>query len=148
MNDVPKPDAVPPSMPSVSAALFLGRVQLVTLCLLFFVLALYLLEKFQAILQPLLIAFFIAYLILPLHELLVRRGIPSVVAYCVILFTILAVLFGCGTVVYSSAQQMLDRLPEYEDKLEKLTRRVLVSFDVPNAEKWRLRELDLFGDVE
>ena len=130
MTDAAKPDAAPPEAPAarnMSAALFLRRVQLVTLSLLFFVLTLYLLDKFQKILQPLLIAFFIAYLILPLHEVLVKRGIPSIVAYCLILFMILAVLFGCGTVVYRSAEQMIDRLPKYEEKLEKLTRQVLVS---------------------
>jgi AI-2 transport protein TqsA len=147
MNEAPKPAAVPvgaPEAPPVSAAVVLRRIQLITLSLLFFVLVLYLLEKFEAILQPLLIAFFIVYLILPFHEMLVDRGIPSILAYILILAMILGALFGCGVLVYRTAEQMVTRLPDYQEILEHRVRKVLISFEVPNAAEWTLDELGLF----
>jgi AI-2 transport protein TqsA len=144
MNEAPKPAAVSEATPTVSAGTVLRRIQLITFSLLFFVLVLYVLEKFEAILQPLLIAFFIVYLILPLHELLVDRGIPSILAYGLILAMILGGLFGCGVVMYRSAEQMISRLPDYQETLEERVRETLASFDVPNAAEWTLDELGLF----
>src|SRR5262245_12893021 len=152
MNEAPKPAAVSGAMPqttsprllAVSAGTILRRIQLVTFSLLFFVLVLYLLEKLEAILQPLLIAFFIVYLILPFHELLVGRGIPSILAYILILAMILGSLFGCAVLVYRTAEQMVTRLPEYQEILEEKIRETLISFDVPNAAEWTLDELGLF----
>ncbi|MBI1831408.1 MAG: AI-2E family transporter [Planctomycetes bacterium] len=99
-------------------ATFLQRLAIVTLSLGLVALLIYFLREFRTILQPLFIAIFIGYILMPIHAWLVRRGIPSVLAYVVMLALILGALFGLGTLVYRNADQLIDRLPEYDKKLQ------------------------------
>lgn len=101
---------------------FVRRLLITTLCVLLFVLAVYLLEKFRGILQPLFVGLFIGFMILPLHTWLVRRGLWPILSYAVILLLILLGLVGVGTMVYQSADQLRVLLPSYEANAEMMVR--------------------------
>jgi predicted PurR-regulated permease PerM len=87
----------------------------------------YLLEKFAAILQPLLTAALLACALVPAHRWLVRHRVPSVTAYLLITLS----LFGLGAAVVLAAQgsiaDLLTKLPHYRANctamLERLTAR-------------------------
>jgi AI-2 transport protein TqsA len=143
----PAAPALPPPAAPVVSARFWRQLQLFTFSLLLFVLLIHVLEKFQLILQPLFVAVFIAYLINPLHEVLVERGVPSLVAYCLMLFLVLGFLFGFGRIVYTSFEDIMVGLPDYERKLDGLLRRVMTAFKVEGAAHMSIRELGIFGDV-
>lgn len=120
--ETPAPPATSPesSFVGLGGPTFLSRLAIVTLSLALVALAIYFLREFRTILQPLFIAVFIGYIILPVHSWLVKRGIHSTLAYLVILILILGALFGLGALVYRNVEQLIDRLPEYERKLEKV----------------------------
>src|SRR5207253_9558841 len=60
---------------------FQRQLTVATLGLLFVVLVIYLLKELATILQPLLIAVLVAYVLMPVHRWLVRRGVRSKLAY-------------------------------------------------------------------
>lgn len=123
---------------------FLRRLQIATLSLLLLVLIVFLLEKFRAIFQPLFIGVFIAYVILPIHTWLVRRGIPTLVAYAIILVLLLAMLVGVGTLAYVNGREVSARLPDYERQLEATVRRAIAQLPIEIPHEGRLlRDLPL-----
>lgn len=146
MDDIRSPDG-PPDLSATSpvTARFWRQLQLLTYSLLLFVLLIYVLERFQAILQPLFVAVFIAYLINPLHQGLVAYRVPSILAYGLILFLILAILFGSGRLLYTSFEQIMERMPAYEEKLDKLLQEAATSLKVEGAQKMSVR--DVLGDT-
>ena len=64
---------------------FMQRMKLATYGMVLFVLSIHLLREFREMLQPLFVAVFLGFLMHPVHRWLIRRGIPSLVAYGVIL---------------------------------------------------------------
>lgn len=108
--------------PVLDRSPFLRRLLITTLSVLLLVLAVYLLEKFRGIFQPLFVGLFIGFMILPLHTWLVRRGLWPILSYAVILLMILLGLVGVGTMVYQSADQLRILLPNYEANAEKMIR--------------------------
>ena len=96
----------PTSLPS---SVFLTRLLIGTLSLLLIFMVIRLLQEFSSFLQPLFVAVFIGYMILPIHQWLVGKGIPSLIAYVMILVLILGGLFGLGTVLYHTTKQAIDR---------------------------------------
>jgi AI-2 transport protein TqsA len=140
---LPVIDPVPPELIPEGPS-FLRRLQLATLGLLLFVLVVFLLEKFRSIFEPLLIGLFIAYLIMPIHTWLVRRGMPSVVAYAAILLLLLLMLVGVGTLAYVNGREFATRLPDYEVRLETMLREAIARLPVEIPHEGRvLRELPL-----
>jgi predicted PurR-regulated permease PerM len=123
---------------------FVRRLLVATLSLLLLVLTVHLLEKFRTIFEPLFIGVFIAYLILPIHAWLVRRGMPALVAYATILLLLLLMLVGVGTLAYVNYRDVTARLPEYERRLDAKVRDALADLpvEVPEGRKL-LRELPL-----
>lgn len=115
-------------------ATFLQRLAIVTLSLGLVALVIYFLREFRTILQPLFIAVFIGYILLPIHAWLVRRGIPSVLAYVVMLALILGALFGLGTLMYRNVDQLIDRIPEYDKKLEAFVKNLAGALNLDEAE--------------
>jgi AI-2 transport protein TqsA len=108
-----------------SLSLFVNRLLIVTLGLLLLYLLVWLLREFQSFLQPLFIAVFIGYLILPVHQWLTRHGVPGALVYPVILFLILGGLFGVGAILYHNTQQAIDRWDEdYKKKVEGVLEKV------------------------
>lgn len=108
----------PPS--SFDAPSFLHRLLIVTASVLLVVLLLHLVRELRSILQPLFIAFFIGYLILPAHGWLVKRGMAPRLAIAVFLILVLAALFFLSALVRSNIDRALERLPSYERRLQNL----------------------------
>src|SRR5262249_41358241 len=75
-------------------AQFQRRLTVATLGLLLVVLLGFILYVCASILQPLFIAGLLVYLILPLHHRLVRWRVPSVVAYLLIVVSVLGLFWG------------------------------------------------------
>src|SRR5215472_6703520 len=85
---------------------FQRQLTIATLGLLFVVLLIYVLERCESIFQPLLIALFACYVIVPIHMWLVRRGLPPKVAYVTILGLALVLILGLGEMVYSNLHEL------------------------------------------
>ena len=101
------------------AVRFRHQLMVATLSLLFVVLVIHLLEKFALILQQLLIAVLISYMLLPVHNWLVKRGIRSQFAFVLILTVLLLLFVGVGYAVYASVTAITpDRLVEYRGRFE------------------------------
>src|SRR5262245_29545497 len=101
-----------------SADQFQRQITIATLGLLFVVLIVHLLKEFAGILQPLLIALFMAYVLMPIHRWLVRRGIGSRLAFVVILALLLILFVGVGQAVYSSVTGITqDKLDIYRGRV-------------------------------
>jgi AI-2 transport protein TqsA len=135
----------PPDRP-LDPAKFQRQLTIATLGLLFVVLLIHVLERCQSILQPLLIAVFVCYVIVPVHFWLVRRGVPSKLAYVTILALILALFVGLGQMVYSNLRDLnAERLQEYEQRLEEIVRGCRRAFGLrsPGPESNHLRDLIL-----
>jgi AI-2 transport protein TqsA len=123
---------------------FLRRLQVVTLSLLLLVLTVFLLERFRAILQPLFIGVFIAYVTLPIHTWLVERRVPSLAAYALILVLLLLMLVGVGTLAFVNGREVSTRLPAYEQRLETIVRDAIANLPIELPHEGRLlRDLPL-----
>jgi predicted PurR-regulated permease PerM len=100
-----------------------------------------------SILQPLFIAGLLVYLILPVHQRLVRWRVPSAVAYVLIVFSFLGLFWGIGEMVYRNFSELSsERLSLYEERLDGLARKVLrgLPFVVRDPDSWRVRDLLTF----
>jgi predicted PurR-regulated permease PerM len=131
--------AVAPPPPS----LFQQRLTMATLGLLFVILVIYILREFAPILQPLLVAMFIGYAVLPGHRWLVERGIRPMLAYIVLVIVILFGFLLLGRLAYSSLEQMTERMPAYQHKLDQLLEGFWLRLpdDVRGGEKWTTHSL-------
>jgi len=118
---------------------FLHRLLIVTLSVFLVVLLLHLARELRTILQPLLIAFFIGYLILPAHAWLMHRGISRWLATIVFIVLLLLVLFFLIALVRSNINQGLERVDRYEQRLEQLVEHGLsyLPMEKEEAEQWR-----------
>jgi predicted PurR-regulated permease PerM len=133
-----------PSVPANSEDRFQRQLTVATLGLLFVVLVIYLLQQFAVIVQPLLIAILSAYVLLPVHRWLVRRGIRPRLAYIVILILLLAILVGVGEAAYSSVTSITpEKLDAYGARIEGLVDRAarLTGLGGPQAARDRLKQL-------
>ncbi|GMV43904.1 MAG: hypothetical protein AMXMBFR64_56200 [Myxococcales bacterium] len=84
------------------------------------VLATVVLDALSSVLQPLAIAVFLAYLILPVVNVLVRRGLPRALAYTIAVLGIVTTLYLIGELVALNVQRFLDNLDSYKDNLSRL----------------------------
>jgi predicted PurR-regulated permease PerM len=112
-----------PPIETAEPTSFLHRLLIVTLSVLLVVLLLHLARELRTILQPLLIAFFIAYLILPAHAWLIQRGFARWLAIIVFLAALLLAAFFLIVLVRSNIEQALERLPDYAQRLRNLVER-------------------------
>src|SRR6476620_7706323 len=105
-----------PAPPIADAAVFLRRVRLATYTVVLLVLSIYLLEKFERILQPFFFALFLGFLTHPIHRWLVARGIPSLIAYGVIFALVLLGILAFGSMMYVNFSEVADthKLLAYE----------------------------------
>jgi predicted PurR-regulated permease PerM len=138
--------ARPPLLP-IDPSQLQQRLTIATLGLLLVVLLGFVLYVCASILQPLFIAGLLVYLILPVHQRLVRWWVPSAIAYLLIVVGVLGLFWGIGQVAYwNFAELSEERLSEYEDKLDALARKVLggLPFAVPDLDNWHVRNLLTF----
>ncbi len=136
-------DPAPLPPPVVDGSIFLRRLRMATYAVVLFVLAIYLLEKFERILQPLFIALFLGFLTNPIHRWLVRRGLPSLFAYGVIVLLVLLGVSLFGSLVAANFAGVADqeKLLQYEKRLETKIRDVFerLPFETPKLEDRFLR---------
>jgi AI-2 transport protein TqsA len=128
---------------SIDPERFYRRLTILTFALLLNVLVIWLLQQFAAILQPLLIAVLLSYVILPLRQYLTAHGVPARFAYILILALVLTTAFFVGQMVYSSIEELGRTWPHYERKLDQLLDRVreALPFHVAELEGQRVRDL-------
>jgi predicted PurR-regulated permease PerM len=140
---VAEPASIPPGLPA-DPAQFQRQLTIATLGLLFVVLVIYILERCESILQPLFIACFVSYIIIPFHMRLVRLGVPSKLAYVVILAVTLGLFIGVGRLVYNNLNDLDEgRLEVYEQRLDQLSQRCLAAIGIQSSDpgSFRLRHL-------
>src|SRR5438552_10422007 len=89
------------------------------LCLVIVALSWYLLQQLAMLLRPLLLAVFLAYVILPIHHGLTRR-IPRYSSFVVLTGLSFVVLYGLAWIVYSSAVELSAELPRYSKTVEHM----------------------------
>jgi len=116
--------ATTPSPPTFDPQQFRNRMIVTTCALLTIVLGIYLLREFAIFMQPLLIAIFIGYLILPIHKWLVSWGIPSFFAFIWIVLMIAGVLVALGVMIAYSVTSVDDWNP-YLNTLNGIYRSIL-----------------------
>ncbi len=72
----------------------------------------------QTIVIPVLVAFFLAVLTSPFVSFLVRYKIPTGIAITIVVLSLVGFFYALGTLVASSTDQFLERLPIYETQLQ------------------------------
>jgi predicted PurR-regulated permease PerM len=138
--------ARPPLLP-IDPSQFQRRLTVATLGLLLVVLLGFVLYVCASILQPLFIAGLLVYLILPVHQRLVRWRVPSAVAYLLIAVCVLGLFWGIGELAYRNFAELTgERLSVFEERLDGLARKALrgLPFAVPDPDNWHVRNLVTF----
>jgi len=107
------------------ATRFYRQMHVWALGLLIIALLIHFLREFAEVLQQVFIAGFLVYLILPLQRWLLRRGLPLLPAYAVILALALALMTGLGFIMHANFQDLLTKIPEYRRNLEIMTTEAL-----------------------
>jgi AI-2 transport protein TqsA len=133
----------PPLLP-IAPSRFQGQLTVATLGLLLVVLLGLILKVCASVLQPLFIAGLLVYLILPVHQRLVKWRVPSAVAYLLIVVFVLGLFWGVGSLVYGNFAQLSgERLTVYEERLDKLVSKALrgLPFSVADPDNWHMRNL-------
>jgi predicted PurR-regulated permease PerM len=146
-EDLATPGAAQPILLPIDLSQFQRWLTIATLGLLLVVMLGFVLYVCASILQPLFIAGLLVYLIVPVHQRLVRWRVPSAAAYLLIVVSVLGLLCGIGEMTYRNLAQLRDeRLTVYEERLDSLVRRALrgLPFAVPDLENWHLRNLLTF----
>ncbi|HEY8503468.1 MAG TPA: AI-2E family transporter, partial [Gemmataceae bacterium] len=103
-------------------AWFDRRLNQTVMSLLAFVLAVHIFEHFAVILQQLLVAVFIAYLLLPVRHWLGRYRVPTLVAYSLIAAGLFGMTLGLAAFIRVSLQDLQQKLPDYRENLVGLLR--------------------------
>jgi AI-2 transport protein TqsA len=94
-----------------------ATLSVIALCLVIVAASWFLLQQLGMLLRPLLLAIFLAYIILPIHHRLTQR-IPRYLSFVVLAGGSLAVLYGLSLMIYSSAVELSDRLPRYTERAQ------------------------------
>jgi len=76
------------------------------------------LKAAEAIVIPMLLALFIAIISTPFLRLMISKGVPSSIAIVIVLLVLLTVGGLLATVVTQSINTFLERMPEYQSKLQ------------------------------
>jgi predicted PurR-regulated permease PerM len=143
MDQVNQPAATP--TPPADPWGFTRRLTIATMSLLLAILTIHILHEGKPILQPLFIAVFIGYLLLPVYKWLSKAGVSGIVGTLFILVLILGALFGLGTMVFNSIDQVSQRVPEYEKKLEAIVDEIVDSYTGEVGKShFKIRELPFF----
>jgi AI-2 transport protein TqsA len=116
-----QPASSPGPASSTDRSVFLQRMRIATYGIVLFVLAIHLLKEFRETLQPFFVAVFLGFLMHPVHRWLIRRGIPSIFAYGIILALVILGFFAFGSVVYANVVELARddaKLRRYADRLD------------------------------
>jgi AI-2 transport protein TqsA len=86
----------------------------VAICLVIAATSWYLLQQLAALLRPLLLAVFLAYIILPIHHRLTRH-LPRAVSFLVMAAVSLGAVYGLSLIIYASVLEFNEELSRYID---------------------------------
>ncbi|MFT3878847.1 MAG: hypothetical protein QM703_04195 [Gemmatales bacterium] len=106
------PAPTPPPATGLSAfsqQLLVGVMGLISL-----VFVIHLLRDFAVVLKPLCVAVFLAYLVIPAHLWLVRRGINRPLAAVALIAIVIGLFAGLGLLLYANTETLLMKWPMYE----------------------------------
>jgi predicted PurR-regulated permease PerM len=95
----------------------------------------YLLQTFASVLQQLLVAVFLVYLIMPPYRWLLRHGVSPLLAAILIVAGILIAFSGLGVIIGSSVADLEARLPAYEEAVTRLIKKAATRFPSLPVEK-------------
>src|SRR6516162_5648974 len=101
-------------------ARFQKRLNLLAASLIVLVALVYLLQTFATVLQQLLVAVFIVYLIMPPYYWLVRRGLSPLLSRILMLAGIVLAFAVMGIVIGSSIGDLEAKLPRYREALNRV----------------------------
>lgn len=136
------PETPPVAPPTTNEeSVFVRRLRIAAYTIVLVVLSIYLLEKFRDILQPFAIALFLSFMMHPIHRWLVRRRIPSMLAYVVIVALVMLGLLAVGTMMYDNVASIAGKLTEYEDRLDKTVKRAMERLPFDMSKIKPVREL-------
>jgi AI-2 transport protein TqsA len=96
----------------------MSTLSVIGLCLVIAAASWFLLGQLAVLLRPLLMAVFLAYIILPLHHRLIQR-VSHVTSFIVLAVGSMAVVYGLALMIYSSAVELSEELPRYTERVEK-----------------------------
>jgi len=102
------------------ATRFYRQLHIAALSLLILVLLVHLLQTFAVVLQQLLVAVLICYLILPVHRWLVRHRFSGFFSYFVITFCVLAGSYILGSMIYASFEDLNTKMDVYRKNLVRV----------------------------
>lgn len=108
------------------------------MCMLIVVLAIHLLQMFEAVLQELFIAALLVYLIMPVHAWLVRHRVPPMLSFAIIVLLFLGCSFGLGQMIYYSIADFNSNWQVYQKNLKNLGRLATERLPAPAAEQLNL----------
>ncbi len=133
--------------PRVEGSTYLRGLSSATHVLLFVALLVYLLSYCAFILQPLLIACFLGYVLGPVERWFRRQGLPRSITAVFMLVLTLSLVVGVGYLAYSGLNALdVKRLGEYEDQLDQSAQRLLAALGLDGyAQNFHVREL-LFSE--
>lgn len=117
----------PAPAPSIDRSAFLQRMKIATYGIVLFVLTIHLLKEFREMLQPLFVALFLGFLMHPVHRWLIRRGIPSIFAYGIIVVLVVLGFLAFGSILYVNVAELArdkQKLRQYEDRLGGIVKNV------------------------
>jgi predicted PurR-regulated permease PerM len=115
--DTPAPADNDAAVDGRELARFQKRLNLLAASLIVLVAVVYLLQTFATVLQQLLVAMFIVYLIMPPYYWLVRRGVAPLLSRILILAGIVLAFAVLGVVVGNSVADLEAKLPRYGEAL-------------------------------
>jgi AI-2 transport protein TqsA len=136
--------------PTLPPDLFRRQLTIATYGLLFVVLVIHLLEKFESILKPLLIAAAVGYVLHPVQRWLTNHGIRPLLAHVLILVLFVGAFVALGQAVYASAASITpERVDMYRGQLERLINKAAVETGYHGEEPAtsKLRQVLKSGDM-
>ncbi len=107
----------PPQLPGEQKLIYLLTVTGLSMGIL--VLLYLILQELANILQPLFVAIFICYLIVPAHQWLVARRIPSILSYVIIVGSFLIVLLAAGSMAYQGVKTLSSEMPSHIERIRR-----------------------------
>jgi AI-2 transport protein TqsA len=113
---------------------FYRQLVMTAMGLLILVLLVYLLREFAAIIQQLLVAAFVAYLILPAHRWLLAHRVPAVVSFVLVALGVLVVFWLLGALIVNSVDDLNSKLPQYQRNIATMVERWTERFPQIDAE--------------
>jgi len=115
----------PTPTPTNGLSAFTQQLLVAVLGLISLVGVIYLLREFAVVLKPLCVAAFLAYLVIPAHLWLVRRGINRPLAAIALIAMVIGLFLGLGVLLYANTETLLEKWPSYEQKWKNMTQDML-----------------------